>query len=467
MTATARPALEHALTGTNVAYSLPLPTDLRRTLAMAWLVLGVAALLAAGVFSILLVLSRTPFLQDLFPVADFFRVALVAHVDLSVLVWFLAFAGTLWSLNGTARWLPLACAAYVFVGAGALVIVLAPFFASGAAIMSNYIPVLDDRFFLRGLFLLGAGAALLTVHAMASAPRVGMRLTGAGALRFGLNAAAVATGMAMLAFAWSYVATPSALEGKAYYELLFWGGGHVLQFAYTLLMLVAWLWLASAAGLRIALTPRIVVLLFGIALGAVFLTPIIYLSHHIASVEHHRLQTWLMRFGGGLAIMPVALALGWALFRAPRMRDGARPAHAALLASMLLFAFGGVIGFLINGSNVKIPAHYHGCIVGVTLALMGLTYHLLSQLGHAVAKRRLAVAQCYLYGSGQALHILGLVWSGGYGVQRKVAGAAQVLHNAQETAGMALMGMGGLIAIVGGLLFVVVVMDALRSPRSG
>jgi hypothetical protein len=60
------------------------------------------------------------------------------------------------------------------------------------------------------------------------------------------------------------------------------------------------------------------------------------------------------------------------------------------------------------------------------------------------------------------MHILGLVWSGGYGVQRKVAGSEQVLRSASEVAGMGLMGLGGAVAIVGGLLFVVVVARALR-----
>jgi uncharacterized membrane protein YphA (DoxX/SURF4 family) len=64
------------------------------------------------------------------------------------------------------------------------------------------------------------------------------------------------------------------------------------------------------------------------------------------------------------------------------------------------------------------------------------------------------------------LHIVGLVWSGGYGVQRKVAGAEQVLRSSGEIAGMALMGLGGLVAIVGGLLFVVVVAGALRRPAA-
>ena len=46
------------------------------------------------------------------------------------------------------------------------------------------------------------------------------------------------------------------------------------------------------------------------------------------------------------------------------------------------FGIGGLIGFLISGSNVTIPAHYHGSIVGVTLALMGVCYLLLPKLGY-------------------------------------------------------------------------------------
>jgi heme/copper-type cytochrome/quinol oxidase subunit 1 len=95
---------------------------------------------------------------------------------------------------------------------------------------------------------------------------------------------------------------------------------------------------------------------------------------------------------------------------------------------------------------------------------MGLVYHLLPQLGYAAPSTRLATLQPWLYGAGQLLHIVGLVWSGGYGVQRKVAGGEQVLRSAGEIAGMGLMGLGGLVAIVGGLLFVVVVFGAMR-PR--
>ncbi|MFZ2236036.1 MAG: cbb3-type cytochrome c oxidase subunit I [Dokdonella sp.] len=445
------------------AYSLSLARSSDRTLVRGWLWLGLLALVVSGFYSILLVASRTPGVNALLPVADFFRIALVVHVDLSVLVWFLALSGVLWSLSSRPRATPLAWLALVLAYAGTLLIGIAPFVDGGEPIMANYIPVLDGTVFLTGLGILGGSAALLVVRSLLAAPALGLDLDGSGALRFGLNASVVSTAVALIAFAASLFLTPASLEGKAYYEIAFWGGGHALQFTWTLLMLVAWLWLASAVGARLPLSPRIALLLFVLALVFVFVTPYAYLAHDVASVEHRDLHTWAMRLGGGISIVPVGLAVVVGLFRSPRSRAPGHDAlRSALIASMLLFAAGGVIGTFISGNNVKIPAHYHGCIVGVTLALMGLVYLLLPKLGYQTPQGRLARWQPILYGSGQLMHIIGLVWSGGYGVQRKVAGAEQVLHSKAEIAGMGLMGLGGLIAIIGGLMFVVVVWKSLR-----
>ena len=448
-------------------YALDVPIDERRSLARGWLWLSLLALVGSGLFSILLVVSRTPGVNAWLPLADFFRVALVVHVDLSVLVWFIAVGGLLWSLHGAPHALALGRAALGFAGAGALLMTLAPFTgAAEAPVMANYIPVLDGPVFLGGLATFAVGTALLVLRSLWLAPRVGVAPDGAGALRFGLNASVVATAVALLAFGWSFAVLPRTLDAKAYYEIAFWGGGHALQFTWTLLMLVAWLWLASASGAPLRLSPRIALLMFALALVAVFVTPYAYLAHDIASVEHRKLLTWAMRAGGGPAILPIALAVVLALHAAPAPGAAARPLRAALVSSILLFAAGGLIGVFIAGSNVRIPAHYHGCIVGVTLALMGLVYHLLPRLGYGAPAPRLATLQPWLYGGGQLLHIIGLVWSGGYGVQRKVAGAEQVLRTSGEIAGMGLMGLGGLIAIVGGLLFVVVVARALRRPAA-
>ena len=127
---------------------------------------------------------------------------------------------------------------------------------------------------------------------------------------------------------------------------------------------------------------------------------------------------------------------------------------------------GGVLAYMIQGVNVVIPAHYHGSTVGVTLAFMGLAYVLLPQLGFGEVRGGMARWQPYVYGGGQLIHILGLAWSGGYGVQRKVAGAEQVLRSAGEIAGVGLLGLGGLVAIAGGLLFVVLMVGAARRGRA-
>jgi len=455
------------LAGYGYRYELDVPSGVQLQQPRAWLWLGMLALIGSGLFSILLVLSRTPVLNEWLPVADFFRVALVVHVDLSVLVWFVALAGLLWTLNCSARGAAMNRSALALCTVGTLLMVLAPFTDDARPIMANYIPVLDGAVFLAGLVVFAIGTLLLTLRSLWAAPRLGAGFDGGGALRFGINASAIAMAVALLAFGWSLAEVPATLDPLTYYELLFWGGGHALQFVWTLLMLVGWLWLAGALGARVPLSPRLTVLMFVLALACVFVTPYAYLAHDIASVEHRHLHTWAMRIGGGISIVPIGLAVTVALLRSDAPRTAASgPLRSALVSSMLLFAAGGVIGMFIAGNNVKIPAHYHGCIVGVTLALMGLVFVLLPKLGYRAPTGRLATWQPALYGVGQLLHIVGLVWSGGYGVQRKVAGAEQVLRSTSEIAGMGLMGLGGAIAIVGGLLFVVVVLQSVRGAPS-
>jgi hypothetical protein len=430
------------------------------------LLLGLAALLGSGIFSVLLVLARAPYVQNFFPWVDFFHTALVVHVDLSVLVWFLAFGGALWSLNSTPRFLGAGRLALSLATLGTVAIAVAPFTGAGEALMSNYIPVLQQTWFLAGLLLFAAGFAALTLRAMGAIPPVGQWMEGAAALRFGLNTAAVSAMLALIAFAWSYFTLPEFLHSKPYYELLFWGGGHVLQFTYTLLMLVAWLWLASASDAPLTLSPRVALIFFGFGLITIFFTPIIYYSYPVTSVEHIKLFTWLMRYGGSLAALPLSLALLHGLWHAGKATGSGQPLRAALIVSMILFGAGGVIGFLISGTNVTIPAHYHGNIVGVTLAFMGLTYLLLPQLGFRAPQVKLARLQPWLYGGGQLLHVLGLVISGGYGVQRKVAGAAQALDSVGRVTGMGLMGVGGLISIAGGFLFIYVCYRSMWPGRA-
>ena len=218
-----------------------------------------------------------------------------------------------------------------------------------------------------------------------AAPRPGQSPAAVGALQFGSNASAVAMAVALLAFAWSWWVMPASLDGKAYYEVLFWGGGHALQFTWTILMLLSWLWLAGACGARVALSPRIVALMFLLALVSVFVTPLAYLAYDIASVEHRNLHTWAMRVGGGLAIAPVMLAVILAMLSKLELSSAQRPLRAALWSSMAVFALGGVIGAVkirarqyVQGSNSRVPLYSERVVIdpngaSVTRMLPGTT----------------------------------------------------------------------------------------------
>lgn len=450
--------------GAGSGFAISMPSEANRKLASGWLWLGIASLVGAGLFAILLVLARTPYIQDIFPWVDFFHSALVVHVDLSVLLWFLAFAGMLWSLDSSSRFIGTGWGALVLAAVGAAMIALSPFVEEGEPLMSNYVPVIQSTFFFAGLIVFAAGMVVLVMRSLSAIPPARLWSGGEGSVRIGLHAASISMLFALAAFAWSYLIVPANSYSTIYYDLLFWGGGHVLQFTYTLLMLAGWLWLGDACAVRNPLSPRVASILLVLGLLPVFYVPVIYLTYN-GEMGHYMGQfTQLMRVGGAFATVPIGLAVLYGVV-ATKGAAPAGPQRSALLSSILLFALGGGISLMIKDSNTIITAHYHGTGGAVSLAFMGLTFHLLPRLGYREPDLRLATLMPYVYGAGQLLHILGLLWSGGYGVQRKVAGAAQELHGFAQTAGMGLMGLGGLIAVVGGIMFLVVVFKAMRHPR--
>lgn len=445
-------------------FFLTIPEGAPARQARAWLWLGVLALLGSGLFVVLIVLSRTPYVQDIFPYVAFFRTALVVHVDLSVLVWFLAFCGVIWSLNSQPRgayWGWLAIAA---VSSGAVVMVLAAFAGDARPLMNNYVPVLQQPMFLSGLGLVGAGATVQVLRSLFYSRAVSRAAGGEAALRFGVNTSVVAGAMAVLAFAGSFSGMPSRAAGADYYEALFWGSGHVQQFVFTQMMMVVWLWLAHAAGVRALIGPRAVLFLFAWGMLSLLMTPVVYLVADVGSVLHHELFTWQMAFGGSLASLPIALAVVAGMITTRRESGSTALVHG-LVWSMVLFGLGGVLGFLIDRSDVTIPAHYHGAIVGVTLAFMAMCYHLLPRLGYLAPGRRITAWQVNLYGAGQMLHVSGLAWAGAEGIQRKTAGVSQGLDTVERLVAMGVMGVGGAISIIGGVLFLVVMLRCMRRPR--
>jgi cytochrome c oxidase subunit 1 len=449
----------------SASFNLQIQSENERKAATAWLMLGLASLVGAGVFSILLVVARTPVIQELAPLVDYFRIALVVHVNLSVTIWLLSMAAMLWSL-GTKRDRPgWDRFSFILAATGTATVIISPFIGAADPLMNNYVPLLRHPVFYTGLVLFTAGIASHLLRSVTTSGKPFADLDGPVALRFGVTLSAVTAAAAIAALIASWNGIPGEMAGEVYYEFLFWGSGHVVQFTHTILMMVAWVVLAECSGCRFELSPRLTVIFLIILALPVITVPFLYIAHDVISPGHRLAFTELMKYGG-LSCLPLGLAVLVSLLKAGKRSAEAGPEarylRSALIASLILFTVGGLFGFLVSGLDIVIPAHYHGSTVGVTIAFMGLCYYLLPRLGFGALPPRLAWWQPYLYGGGQLLHIIGLAWSGGYGVQRKTAGLAQGLDQLGEVAGMGLMGLGGLISVIGGFLFLVVCYKSIR-----
>lgn len=412
------------------------------TTIMPWLKTGFAALAVGGLFAVLLVLARTPAITAHLSFVDFFHTALVVHVDLTVLVWFLANACLLWQLRiGDNK---LSKIAQILMAIGMALMVVSGFLPEPKPLMNNYVPVLQNNIFMLSLAFIGVGVLLQALLVLWRLP--------ASSADAAMWSGAILLLAAITAVIASYFMLSDAMEAENYYEMLFWGGGHILQFVHTQMLAFVWLWLAGNG--EIGDKWRWFLLL---PLLAVPISALPYLHGNITDGFYYNFFTQLMIWGNGAYLLPVALFLAISLWRWAGTSNSA--VRITLAASLVLFAAGGLISLRIDGINVIIPAHYHGSIVGISLAYMALWYHLLAVQG------RMAFWQPVVYGGGQLIHITGLMISGGYEVARKTV---QLSPDAAAGAkfGMGLMGAGGMIAIIGGLMFVLVVWKATSMNKS-
>lgn len=438
-----------------------------RPLSRWWLVLGVWAIALAGLFSLVLVVARSPGLSEIQTFKSLFHQSLVVHVDLSVLVWFLAVACLWWSLLAEPhrnQHLPLERAALTSFGLGMALMTLSPLEPGAEPLMSNYIPVLRGGIFFLSLSLVFIGTGLMLIRVLTARQwNVGFDWP----LQYTLLAGALIGLMAGAAFWWSAGQIPSEIEGEQYYELLFWGGGHVLQLLHTQVLLVCWVMLCRALVPDFLPHKYVYKVIASVGLATALITPAGYALYEVSSGEHRAFFTQGMIVAGGIAPTMLSLYALPVLWHCRSARTGGGRAYwSALACSVVLFLYGGMLGTLIREQNVVIPAHYHGSIVGITLGFMGAAYLLLPRLGYRrVSAWRMAYWQPIVYAFGQWMHISGLAWSGGYGVLRKTPGG---LSNVSwdVKAAMGFMGLGGLIAIVGGLMFVIVMWKAMRPGKS-
>ncbi len=428
---------------------IEIPAGKTTKLTKYWLVLAVMSLAAAGIFSLPPVIFRGSFFANMLPIEKIFDTSLIVHVDLSVLVWFLAIGGLLMSLLAKENFFSLYKTNFILAALGTALIALAPF-TGGYAIKNNYIPTLNNLTFFLGLSFFACGILFQCAITLTSYQQIKDNV-----LKIGIFITAVIVLVAFICFVIAHNTIPTPLSQddlQSYYEALFWGGGHVLQFAYISLMAIAWLWLSEICNVKIKLPTKFILMLFVLNMLIILPSPFFYMSENTRD-----LFTQQMRAFCGISPLFIGASIFLGAFNKNNSSDN-KIIKSCLIISIILFGYGGALGYMISGTNVTIPAHYHGSIIAITIAFIGFAYHLLPQLGFGKISGKMASCQPYVYGIGQIMHITGLAWMGGYGALRKAAGTSHEIHT---VAGKALFFSGGALAITGGLLFVIVAIRAL------
>jgi len=448
-----------------------------------WSVLSLIVLGTAGLFALPLAFGRAPGISDYFPwfVANFHRF-LVVHVDFSFVVFFLCIFAAVAHIaahrlsGGRPRYMVLQYLAFrgAVIAAGCMFISV--FLVSqGEPVMSNYVPVITSPLFYLSLLVLALSMVLMAVFVLlnlVNRPEDATNTHGFGIDVLSLSGIASAL-IYLLAFAyfiyvWSLL-DGTLIEGQPithqFNEELFWAGGHVLQFLNVTLLVGAWYAVGSAVLNRAPFNPMAVVTAIVLLVVTAFITPVFFTVFEVFSAD------WLLAFTNWqYAFAPigliVAVPMAWGLLKTAD-KPWKNPGYVALWLSPVVFGIGGVMGLFVDGQDTRTPAHYHGMIAGITLAFIALFYTVfLPLLNRRITLPRLSLASVWLFGVGQALASTGLFIAGGHGAARKVAGADQGLTAFSAKLGMGLNGGAGLLAIIGGALFVWVAATALINTQS-
>ena len=427
-----------------------------------WMTLAVTCLVVAGLLAVVLVIGRMPPFDRLFTDPGIFRRCLVVHVDLSLVCWLGCFLVAAFHLLPTRKreWRATRPAALLST-LGITMMVAAAMGTSAEPILANYVPVLDHPLFSFGLaaFFGGLVAAIAGPRLFVEHESEDSIIPLPASARPGLRAAAVALLFAVVTFFAAWLVTSKGMPAESYYEVVAWGGGLVLQFATSAAMLAVWLILVASATGRDPLPRGVAAGLFGLLVLPLTVAPLVAVMGTTAPL-YRLFFTRIMQWG----IFPIALVvLGACLVTIARARrDGDLPERGLrdvrlmgflFSASLCLLGFG--IGAMIRESNTVIPGHYHASIGAVTASFMTLTWVLLEPAGLKLPEGRMARAtrwQPAIFGFGQAVFAIGFAIAGLYGAGRKMYGTEQV-REAGESVGLAVMGTGGLIACIGGILF--------------
>ena len=474
-------------------------------LALANVVGGILMLAAGGVMALLIAFQR----QGI-PISDDWWYRLLAsHGVTMLLFWILLFEvgalywGSTMLLNTRMRMPRLAWGNFGMMILGIAMAQWAMFSGNATVMFTAYPPLTAHWAYYLGVLLFAIGvlvAVILFFANVIGAKREGSYTGSLPLVVYGLVAAAViavyALGTGAVAYGLLFLESIGVISDvdPATYRLFFWGIGHGAQQVNLAAMVAVWY---ALIGFALGGRPvheglsRFAFLLYiaFIHLGA---------THHILvdpglGTSHRIMNTSYFIYLAVLASLIHAFSIPAAMEAAQRKRGYTRglltwlkklpwrePGISSLVLSVVYFGFiAGVTGVLMGTMQLNmlihntlfVVGHFHATVVsGTTLAFMGISFYLLPLLSQRrLVAPKMAQWQPYVFAAGVMVLSLAMLLAGQMGVPRRVAdlsyGEAPLGITMFDTGAtplvMGLVSVGALLAVIGGVMFVWVMVATL------
>src|SRR3990167_224351 len=466
---------------------------------------AVVALLVGGLLAIGVVLTRWPAVHWL--AADTFYMVLTAHGIDMLIFWIIFFeVAVLYFASSTLLRCRIATpkiawAAFALMVIGAVVNNVSVFQGGSSVMMTSYVPMMAHWSFYLGLILFAVGALIacfvffgtLVVAKREKTYEGSVPLVTFGAITAAIIAVFTISSGAIILIPTFLMAIGVISEvDPLIYRTIWWAFGHSSQQINVAAHISIWYAVAAIAFGAKPMSERV-------SRGA-FLLYILFLqlasAHHLLadpgiSTEWKVVNTSYFMYFAVLASMIHALSIPGAIEVAQRARGydkglfewlrkapWGNPVFSGVFISLVGFGFlGGITGVMMGTeqlnllihNTIYVPGHFHATVViGTTLTFMSMTYFLIPVLfRREMINPGLARIQPYLFGFSMYFFCLVMMGAGTLGVSRRhcdmaFSGAALAYEwPGSAVLMMGLVGVGGLVAIAGGAIYIYITVGSL------
>lgn len=461
-------------------------------------VVAVVALLIGGLAALLVLLTRMPAVHIL--PADWFYRFLTAHALDMLVVWIVFFevAGLYFGgavlLNTRLAAPKVAWFAFLLMVVGAVIVNAIVLMGGADVTFTSYPPLKAHPAYYLGIILFAVGTLVAVGLFFGTLHIAKKEKTYDGSLpmvTFGLMSAAIiavltlAHGAAIYipTFLWSIGVLPSI--DPSMYRIIWWGFGHPSQQINVCAMVSVWYLLATLTTGAKPLNEKLcrtAFLLYVLFINVasehhLLVDPVLSTAHKIVNtsyVMHLAVLASMIHAFAVPAMTEVALrnkGYSKGLFEWLKKAPWGEPGFSAMMLSLFIFGFvGGITGVtfgteqisIIRHNTWAITGHFHGTVVGgTTLAFMGLTYYVIPLIFRRENMfPQIAKIQPYFFGIGVFIMANAMMFAGGYGIPRRhwdITFAGTMFPYSFDPTAMLFMtlaGLGGLLAIVGGAMYI-------------